>query len=136
MQLRKGDEASTTRDPGRGGAVGGGLVGGINGGVGHASVAMVKGAVVELAVPAVLGDVLGIELVSEAKDAVRTGFRGIEIVLGMFEGSELFDRKVFREAFDRETGKIVGHLMCSWSVDRIPFNSFCFIADCSFSVDW
>ena len=97
---------------------------------------MVKGAVVKFAVPVVFEDVFQAKLVPESEDAVRTGFRGIEIVLGMFEGSELFDRKVFREAFDRETGKIVGHLMCSWSVDRIPFNSFCFIADCSFSVDW
>ncbi len=112
MRLRKGDEATRTRDPGRGGTVGGGLVGGINGGVGHASVAVVKGAVVQLAVPVVLGDVLGAELVAEAEDTVRTGLRGVKVVLGAFEGSELFDRKVLREAFDREAGKIIGHLMC------------------------
>ncbi len=97
---------------------------------------MVKGAVVELAVPAVLKDVLGVELVSEPEDAVRMGFRGIKVVLGVFEGSELFDRKVFREAFDREAGKIVGHSIQFWSIDCAPFIPFVFVADCSFPVDW
>ena len=136
MQLRKGDEASMTRDPGRGGAVGGGLVGGINGGVGHASVAMVKGAVVELAVPAMFEDVFGAELIAETEDAVRTGFRGVKVVLGTFEGSELFDRKVFRELFDREAGKIVRHSMCFSSEDCPPFILFVLVADCSSFADW
>ncbi len=96
---------------------------------------MVEGTVVELAKPAVFKDVLGAEFVSEAEDAVRMRFRGIKVVLGTFEGSELFDRKVFRKAFDWEVGKIVGHLMCFWSVDRIPFNSFPFVADCSSFMD-
>src|SRR6266404_8648736 len=131
MRLWKGDEATRTRDPGRGGAVVGGFVGGIDGGIGHASVAMVEGAVVELAVPAVFIDVLGAKLVSEAEDAVRTRFRGVKVVLGMFEGSELFGRKVFREAFDWKAGRIVGHSMCFWSADCVPFNSFLPVADCS-----
>src|SRR6266478_5517053 len=131
MWLQKGDEATRTRDPGRGGAVVGGFVGGIDGGVGHVSVVMVKGAVVELAVPVVLEDVLGVELILETEDTVRTGFRGVEVVLGTFEGSELFDRKVFREAFDREAGKIVRHLMCFLSVDCSLFILLALVADCS-----
>src|SRR6266478_384753 len=98
MQLWKGDEATRTRDPGRGGAVVGGLVGSIDGGVRHVSVAVMEGAVVKL--------------VSETEDTVRTRFRGIKVVLGMFEGSELLGRKVFREVFDREAGKIIGHSIC------------------------
>jgi len=136
MRLQKGDEATRTRDPGRGGTVVGGFGRGIDGGVGHASVSVVKGAVVKLAIPAVLGDMHGTELVSEAEDTVRTGFRGIKVVLGSFEGSELFDRKVFREVFDRKVGEIVGHLMCFWSVGHVPFNSFPFAADCFSSMDW
>ncbi len=97
---------------------------------------MVKGAVVELAVPAMLKDVLGVKLVSKPKDTVRTGFRGIKVVLGAFEGSELFDRKVFRETFDREVGKIIRHSMQLWSVSRVPFILFVFVADCSFPMDW
>ncbi len=73
---------------------------------------MVKGAVVKLAIPAVFEDVLGVEFVPETEDTVRMGLRGVKVVLGTFEGGELFDRKVFREAFDREAGKIVGHSMC------------------------
>ncbi len=111
MQLWKGDEATRTRDPGRGGAVVGGLVGGIDGGVGHASVAMVKGAVVEFTVPAVFEDMFGVELILETEDTVSTGFGGIEVVLGTFEGSELFDREVFGEVFNGKAGKIVGHSM-------------------------
>ncbi len=72
MRLWKGDEASTTRDSGRGGAVVGGFVGGIDRGVGHVSVPMVEGAVVEFAVPVMFKDVLGAELVAEPEDAVRT----------------------------------------------------------------
>ena len=97
---------------------------------------MVEGTVVELAIPVVFEDVLGAELVTEVEDAVRTGFRGVEIVLGTFEGSELFDRKVFRELFDREAGKIVRHSMCFLSVDHSPFISFVRVADCSSLVDW
>src|SRR6266478_8914924 len=136
MRLWKGDEATRTRDPGRGGAVGGGFSGGIDQGVGHVSVPMVKGAVVELAIPAVFKDVLGIELVLEPEDTVRVGFRGVKVVLGTFEGSELFDRKVLRETFDREAGKIIGHSMCFWSVGPALFNSFVSAADCSFFMDW
>ncbi len=77
---------------------------------------MVKGAVVELAVPAMFEDVLGVELVSEVEDTIRAGFRGVEIVLRAFEGGELFDGKVLRKLFDREAGKIVRHSIGSWGV--------------------
>ena len=97
---------------------------------------MVKGAIVELAVPVVFKDVLGAELIPEMEDAVRTRFRGVKVVLGTFEGSELFDRKVLREMFDREVGKIIGHSMCFWSVGPALFNSFVSAADCSFFMDW
>ncbi len=52
---------------------------------------------------------VGPELVAEAEDAVRARFGGVKVVFGAFEGSEVFSGKVFWEAFDRETGKIVGH---------------------------
>ncbi len=39
------------------------------------------------------------------------GFRGVEVVLGAFEGSEFFSGVVVWKAFDREVGKIVGHLI-------------------------
>ncbi len=97
---------------------------------------MVEGAVVKLAKPVVFKDVFGAELVSEAKDAVRAGFRGVEIVLGTFEGSELFNRKVFRELFDREAGKIVRHSIHFLSVGCLPFILFDLVADCSSSMDW
>ncbi len=97
---------------------------------------MVKGAVVEFTVPAVLEDVFGVKLVPEMEDTVSMGFGGIEVVLGTFEGSELFDRKVFRELFDGEAGKIVRHLIRFWSADRAPFNPFIPVADCSLSMDW
>ncbi len=51
----------------------------------------------------------------EAEDAMRAGFEGVEVIFGAFEGGEVFDRKVFWEAFDRKAGKIVGHLIESWS---------------------
>src|SRR6266478_5121373 len=111
MWLQKGDEATRTRDPGRGAAVVGGFVGGIDGGIRHASVVMVKGAVVKFTIPAVFEDVFGVKLISEAEDAVSVRLRGVKVVLGTFEGSELVDRKVFRELFDREAGKIVRHSM-------------------------
>jgi len=47
----------------------------------------------------------------EAEDTKGVGFSRVKVVLGAFERGELFNRKVFREAFDREVGKIVGHLM-------------------------
>ncbi len=97
---------------------------------------MVKGTVVELAVPAVFKDVFRAELVPETEDAVRTGFRGVEIVLGTFEGSELFDGKVFRELFDREAGKIIRHSIRFSSADCSPFIPFALIADCTRSMDW
>jgi len=97
---------------------------------------VVKGAVVELAVPAVFEDVLGAKLIPEAEDAVRTRFRGVKVVLGTFEGSELFDRKVFRELFDGEVGKIVRHSMCFSSADRSPFILPISLADCSCFMDW
>ena len=52
---------------------------------------------------------VGAELVAEAEDAMRAGFGGVEVVLGAFEGSEVFSGEVFWKAFDREAGKIVGH---------------------------
>ncbi len=136
MRLQKGDEATRTRDPGRGGTVGGGFVGGINGGIRHASVAVVVWAVVKFAVPAMFEDVRGAELVAETEDTVRTRFGGIKVILGTFEGSELFDRKVFREVFDREVGEIVGHSMCFWSIDCVSFNPLVPIADCTLFMDW
>jgi len=97
---------------------------------------VVKGAIVEFAVPAVFKDVLRAELVPEVEDTVRAGFRGVEIVLRTFEGSELFDRKVLRELFDREAGKIVRHSMCFSSADHPLFILFVLVADCSSFVDW
>jgi len=97
---------------------------------------VVEGAVVELAVPVVFKDMLGAELIAEAENAVRTRFRGIKVILGAFEGSELFDREVFWELFDREAGKIVRHLMCFSSANCSPFNSLISVADCSVFVDW
>ncbi len=95
-----------------------------------------EGTVVKLAVPAVFKDVCGAELILETEDAIRTGFRGVKIVLGTFEGSELLDRKVFRELFDGEAGKIVRHSMCFSSADCLPFMLSSLIADCSSFVDW
>ncbi len=46
------------------------------------------------------------------------GFGGVEVVFGAFEWGEFFDREVFWKAFDREVGKIVGHSMWLWGVDR------------------
>jgi len=97
---------------------------------------VVEGTVVELAEPAVLKDVLRAELVPEMEDTVRTGFRGVEIVLGTFEGSELFDRKVLRELFDREVGKIVRHSILFPSAGCPPFILFVPVADCSSIKDW
>jgi len=97
---------------------------------------VVKGAVVELAVPAVFEDVVGAKLISETEDTVRARFGGVKVVLGSFEGSELFDRKVFRELFDGEAGKIVRHSMRFLSAKRSLFILFTWIADCPFSMDW
>jgi len=49
------------------------------------------------------------KLVAEAEDTVGAGLGGVEVVLGAFEGSEVFDWEVFWKLFDGETGKIVGH---------------------------
>ncbi len=57
---------------------------------------------------------VGPEFIAEAEDAVRARFGGVEVVFGAFEGSEVFSREVFWEAFDREAGKIVGHSIESW----------------------
>jgi len=97
---------------------------------------MVKGTVVELAVPAMFEDVCGAKFVTETEDTVRAGFSGVKVVLGTFKRGELFDRKVLRELFDGETGKIVRHSMCFSSDGRFPFNIPVFAADCSFLVDW
>ena len=97
---------------------------------------MVKGAVVELAIPAVFEDVLGAKLISEAEDTVSAGFGGVKVVLGSFEGSELFDRKVLRELFDREVGKIVRHSILFPSAGRPSFILFVPVADCSSIKDW
>jgi len=58
--------------------------------------------------------VVGAKLVAETEDAMGAGFGGVEVVLGTFEGSEVFSRKVFWEAFDREAGMIVGHSIEIW----------------------
>ena len=52
---------------------------------------------------------VGAEFVAEAEDTVRTGFGGVEVVFGTFEGSEIFGGEVFWKAFDRKAGEIVGH---------------------------
>ncbi len=59
---------------------------------------------------------VGSELVSEAEDTVGVGFRGVEVVFGAFERSEVFDKEVFGKVFDRKAGKIVGHSIESWGV--------------------
>ena len=45
---------------------------------------------------------------------MRPGFGGVEVVLGAFEGGEILDGEVFRKAFDRKAGKIIGHSIESW----------------------
>jgi len=56
----------------------------------------------------------------EAEDTVGAGFGGIEVILGAFEQGEVFNREIFWKVFDREVGKIVGHLMGFWrSVQRV-----------------
>ena len=37
----------------------------------------------------------GAELVAEAEDAMRAGFRGVEVVFGKFEQGKFFNREVF-----------------------------------------
>ena len=61
------------------------------------------------------------EFVPESEDAVGAGFGGVEVVFGTFEGSEVFNGEVFRKAFDRKAGKIVGHSMESWGFVRRAF---------------
>ncbi len=97
---------------------------------------VVEGTVVKLAIPAVFKDVLRAKLVPETEDTVRAGFGGIKVVLGTFEGSELFDRKVFRELFDREAGKIVRHSILFPSADCPSFILFVPVANCSSIKDW
>ncbi len=52
---------------------------------------------------------VGGEFVAETKDAMRAWFGGVEVVFRAFEGGKFFSGEVFWKAFDRETGKIVGH---------------------------
>ncbi len=80
-----------------------------------------KGTVVKLTIPAVVQDMLQVKLVVEAEDAVGVGFGGVEVVLGMFEWSKVFKGEVFWKAFDREVGKIVGHLMGFWRLIQRVF---------------
>jgi len=75
---------------------------------------VVKGAVVKFTIPVVVQDVLGIELVMEVEDAIGARFGGVEVVLGTLEWGELFKGEIFWEVFDREAGKIIGHLMGVW----------------------
>ncbi len=75
---------------------------------------MVEGTIVKFTVPVVFQDVARVELVSEAEDAVGTGLGGVEVVFEAFEWSEVFSGEVSWEAFDREAGKVVGHLMGFW----------------------
>jgi len=58
--------------------------------------------------------VVGPKLVLEAEDAMGVGFGGVKVVVGTFEGSEVFNGEVFGELFDREAGKIVGHSIENW----------------------
>ncbi len=57
---------------------------------------------------------VGSEFVSEAEDAVGAGFGGVKVVVGTFEGSEVFSREIFGKSFDRKAGKIIGHSIESW----------------------
>ncbi len=59
---------------------------------------------------------VGSKFVAETEDAMGAGFGGVEVVLGSFKRSEVFDGEVFRKAFDRKAGKIVGHLIESWGI--------------------
>ncbi len=54
---------------------------------------------------------VGAELVAEAEDAVGARFGGVEVVFGAFEGGKFFDGEIFWKVFNREAGKIVGHLI-------------------------
>ncbi len=54
------------------------------------------------------------EFVAEAEDAVGAGFGGVEVVLGAFEGSEVFDGEVFWKAFDGKAGEVIGHSIEGW----------------------
>ena len=50
----------------------------------------------------------------EAEDAMGAGFRGVKVVFGTFEGSEVFNGEIFGKSFDRKAGKIIGHSIESW----------------------
>ncbi len=54
------------------------------------------------------------KFIPEAEDAMRSGFRGVEIVVGPFEWCEVFNGEIFWKLFNREAGKIVGHSIESW----------------------
>ena len=75
---------------------------------------VVEGTVVKLTVPVVLQDVVRTKFVAEVKDAVGARFGGVEVIVGTFEGSKVFNGEVLWKAFDREAGKIIGHLMGLW----------------------
>jgi len=47
----------------------------------------------------------------ETKDAKQLWFRGVEVKLGSFEQGELVNGEVLWEVFNREVGRIVGHLI-------------------------
>ncbi len=57
---------------------------------------------------------VGPEFVLEAEDAMGAGFRGVKVVFGTFEGSEVFNGEIFGKSFDRKAGEIVGHSIESW----------------------
>ncbi len=80
-----------------------------------------KGAVGQFTVPMMYRHVVSAELVPEAEDAMRAGFGGVKIVLGSLEWCEVFDGEVFWKLFNREAGKIVGHLIGSWGFAQRVF---------------
>ncbi len=42
------------------------------------------------------------------------GFRGVKVIVRMFERGKFFGREVFWEVLDREARKIVGHSIQLW----------------------
>jgi len=79
---------------------------------------VVKGAVVKLTVPVVVQDMFQAEFVAEAEDTVGTRFRGIKVILGVFEWGEFFKGEVFREVFNGEVRNTVEHSVGIWSLVR------------------
>src|SRR6266478_5651726 len=61
----------------------------------HGLVTVMKGAVGQFTIPVMYRYVVGPELVAEVKDAVGARFGGVEVVLGTFEDSEVFNGEVF-----------------------------------------